>query len=386
MSEINENAVQEINQEVDLAPEANENASVLSFDELDQLTDGREGAELLSEGKKEATPKKNESKPKAENHDEEAEKGPEAEEGEEQALEEEIKRIMAKQGEDNLELYANTSFKHKVDGEEVDVELQELLNNYSGKVSYDKKFQEFSSERKDFETYKETYDKDIEQINGYITNFAEKIKNNDAMGALEYFAEFSGMKPHEFKRELLNQLAPEVFRLNEMSPEQLQAEDLRAQNEYLLRQQESEQKRSQEQQAQRELELEIANAQEAHNISDEDFQNAYQELLDGEFEGNITPAVIADYYVHSQAFSKAEEALTQVDPMLAQQDNILETLQKIVMENPSFDNEDLVEIVQDVYGDIKKTASKSVSKKVEPKKQAKKDPKSKEDYLDWEDL
>lgn len=386
MSEINENAVQEINQEVDLAPEANQNASVLSFDELDQLTDGREGAELLSEGKKETTPKKNESKPKAENHDEEAEKGPEAEEGEEQALEEEIKRIMAKQGEDNLELYANTSFKHKVDGEEVDVELQELLNNYSGKVSYDKKFQEFSSERKDFEAYKETYDKDIEQINGYITNFAEKIKNNDAMGALEYFAEFSGMKPHEFKRELLNQLAPEVFRLNEMSPEQLQAEDLRAQNEYLLRQQESEQKRSQEQQAQRELELEIANAQEAHNISDEDFQNAYQELLDGEFEGNITPAVIADYYVHSRAFSKAEEALTQVDPMLAQQDNILETLQKIVMENPSFDNEDLVEIVQDVYGDIKKTASKSVSKKVEPKKQAKKEPKSKEDYLDWEDL
>jgi hypothetical protein len=379
MSEINENAVQEINQEVDLAPEANENASVLSFDELDQLTDGREGAELLSESKKESTPKENKSDSKEAGDAKEVDVA-------EEAIEEEIKKILAKQGESDVELYANTSFKHKVDGEEVDVELQELLNNYSGKVSYDKKFQEFSSERKDFETYKETYDKDIEQINGYITNFAQKIKNNDAMGALEYFAEFSGMKPHEFKRELLNQLAPEVFRLNEMSPEQLQAEDLRAQNEYLLRQQESEQKRSQEQQAQRELELEIANAQEAHNISDEDFQNAYQELMDGEFEGNITPAVIADYYVHSQAFSKAEEALTQVDPMLAQQDNILETLQKIVMENPSFDNEDLVEIVQDVYGDIKKTASKSVSKKVEPKKQAKKDPKSKEDYLDWEDL
>jgi|TARA_B100001094_G_scaffold312723_1_gene349693 hypothetical protein len=381
MSEINENAVQEVNQEVDLAPEANENAAVLSFDELDQLTDGREGAELLSEGKskKESAPKENKSDSKEAGDAKEVDVA-------EEAIEEEIKKILAKQGEGDVELYANTSFKHKVDGEEVDVELQELLNNYSGKMSYDKKFQEFSSERKDFETYKETYDKDIEQINGYITKFAEKIKSNDAMGALEYFAEFSGMKPHEFKRELLNQIAPEVFRLNEMSPEQLQAEDLRTQNEYLLRQQESEQKRSQEQHSQKELEMEIANAQEAHNISDEAFQNAYQELMDGEFEGNITPAVIADYYVHSQAFSKAEEALTQVDPILAQQDNILETLQKIVMENPSFDNEDLVEIVKDVYGDIKKTASKSVSKKVEPKEQVKKEPKSKEDYLEWDDL
>ena len=379
MSEINENAVQEINQEVDLAPEANENASVLSFDELDQLTDGRQGAELLSESKKESAPKENKSEPKAESKSEESEVT-------EEEIKEEIKKILARQGEDDVELYANTVFKHKVDGEEVDVELQELLNNYSGKVSYDKKFQEFSSEKRDFEEYRESYDNDIQTINGYINNFAEKIKSNDALGALEYFAEFAGMKPHEFRKELVQQIAPEVFRINEMSPEQLEAEELRVQNEYLLRQQESDQQRSQQQQVQQELELEIANVQEAHNISDEDFENAYQELIDGDFEGSITPAVIADYYNHSMAFSKAEYALSQIDPMLAQQDNILETLQKIVMENPSFDNEDLVEIVQDVYGDIVKTASKAVSKKASPKKQVQKAVSSKEDYLDWDDL
>ena len=386
MSEEATNNIQEVNQEVDLAPEANEQAGVLTFDELDQLTDGRSEETLLSENKKESEAKEDKPEAKAEDTDEEAEKGPEKEEGEAEAFEEEIKKLLARQGDEEMELAANLLFKHKVDGEEVDVELQELLNNYSGKISYDRKFQEFSSSKKEFEQYKQGYDKDIEQINGYINKFAEKIKSNDAMGALQYFAEFSGMKPHEFKRELLNQLAPEVFRLNEMSPEQIQAEDLKAQNDYLLQKQESDQKRSQEEQSLIELQKEIANVQEAHSISDEDFENAYQELLDGEFEGSLTPAIVADYYVNSQAFSKAETALTQVDPMLAQQDNILETLQKIVMENPSFDNEDLVEIVQDVYGDIKKTASKSVSKKAEPKKQEKKAPTSKEDYLDWEDL
>ena len=55
---------------------------------------------------------------------------------------------MAKQGEEDLELAANTLFKQKIDGEEVDVDLQELLNNYSGKISYDKKFQELSDQKK----------------------------------------------------------------------------------------------------------------------------------------------------------------------------------------------------------------------------------------------
>lgn len=379
MSEINENAVQEINQEVDLAPEANENASVLSFDELDQLTDGREGAELLSESKKESTPKENKSDSKEAGDAKEVDVA-------EEAIEEEIKKILAKQGESDVELYANTSFKHKVDGEEVDVELQELLNNYSGKVSYDKKFQEFSSERKDFETYKETYDKDIEQINGYITNFAQKIKNNDAMGALEYFAEFSGMKPHEFKRELLSQLAPEVERLSMMSPEELKNEELLAQNEYLLKQQESAQEQAQKQQALKELEMEIADVQEAHSMSDEEFENAYQELLDSEYEGDINPQAVAEYYTHSIAFSRADDVLSSISPQLADQESVVESLQQVIMENPSFDNDDLKEIVQEVYGDMLEQASKTVSKKAEPKETKKKESRSKESYIDFDDL
>ena len=57
------------------------------------------------------------------------------------------------------------------------------------------------------------------------------------------------MKPHEFQRELLSQIAPEIERRAIMSPEELKHEELQAQNEYLLKQQESAQVQSQEQQA-----------------------------------------------------------------------------------------------------------------------------------------
>ena len=382
MSDEATNQVQEIQQEVDLAPEANESAQTLSFDELDALTDGRSGAEVLSEAKKEISGKEDKSESKEESSGEEVEA--KSEETEEKI--EEIKKLIAKYGDEEMEIAANAIFKHKVDGEEVDVELQELLNNYSGKMSYDKKFQEFSSERKEFESEREDYSKQIDNINNYINSFADKLKNDDALGALAYFAEFSGMKPHEFKRELLSQLAPEVERLSMMSPEELKNEELLAQNEYLLKQQESAQEQAQKQQALKELEMEIADVQEAHSMSDEEFENAYQELLDSEYEGDINPQAVAEYYTHSVAFSRADDILSSISPQLADQDQVVESLQQVIMENPSFDNDDLKEIVEEVYGDMLEQASKTVSKKAEPKKETKKESRSKETYIDFDDL
>jgi hypothetical protein len=388
VSEIVEN-MQEVNQEVDLAPEAHEDAGALSFDELDSLTDGRSEEKILNDVKKEikTETKKNEPKAKAEDHDEEADLGAKAEEGESEAFKEEIKRIMAKQGEEELELAANTLFRQKVDGEEVDVDLQELLNNYSGKISYDKKFQELSDQKKQYESDLNQYKSEMDEVNSYINNFADKIKNNDALGALEYFAQFSGMKPYEFRRELLNQLAPEVDRIRNMSPDQQKVEELNMQTEYLQRQQESAQQHSQQQQALRELELEIETVQEAHGISTEDFSSAFENLKDSGYDGQITPQVVADFYLNSQAFSRADEILSSVDESLSQNEQVVETLQNIIMENPSFDNDDLLEIVNDVFGAEKKKISKSVSRKaITPQKQEKKEPRKQEEYVDWDDF
>jgi hypothetical protein len=382
MSEELMESVQQVNQEVDLAPEAHEDAGALSFDELDSLTDGRTEENLLNEASKEtkAETKENKSEPKAESDSEEIEAS-------EEEAQEEIKKLIAKYGEEELEIAANSIFKHKVDGEEVDVELQELLNNYSGKVSYDKKFQEFSSQKKEFDAYKNKYDNDIKQINSYINDFAQKFRQNDALGALEYFAEFAGMKPYEFRRELLNQLVPEMERRSVMTEDQIKAEELAFQNEYLMRQHESAQKQSQEQQALRELENEIVRVQEAHGISDEDFENAYNELMEIDYDGEINPATVAEYYMHSAAYSKADEILSGIDPLLAEQDPVVESLQKVIVENPDFDDNDLIEIVQTVYSDFKKDASKSVSKKASPpKKQETKNTQSKQNYMDWDEI
>ena len=388
MSEETVNNVQEIHEEVSTSEGDANKANLMTFDDLDNLTDDRSDKELLNEAKKLSEEKGKEDKPQNEVKSEGKAEEVDVEKKEEEAEIKEIKKLLGKYGDDEMEVAAETLFKHKVDGEDVDVSLQDLLNNYSGKVSYDKKFQEFSESKKEFNSYKEVYDKDIETINSYINNFSQKLKEKDALGALSYFAEFSGMEPHTFRRQLLDQLTPEVDRLAQLSPEQLENEKLIQQNEYLENQRESEVNKRQEEQSRQELLNEIKSLQEAHNISDDSFRSSYQELVEGGFDGEITPDIVAEYYVHSAAFTKSEEVLNQINPELVQNDQIVESLQKVIVENPSFDNNDLIDIVQEVYGNTKKEASKSVSKKVSQaeKKQETKVSKEKESYLSFDDL
>lgn len=376
-----ENATQQVNESVDLAPEAHESAQALSFDELDALTDGRSDTEILNEASKnKEASKEDESIPEGSSE-------PEEEQATEEAVEEEIKKLIAKYGEEDLEIAANAVFKHKVDGEEVDVELQELLNNYSGKVSYDKKFQEFSSQKKEFDDYKVQYDNDIEAISNYVNTFREKMSSENPMEALDYFAEFSGMKPHEFKRQLINAMIPEVNRVSQMSADEYKNEYLRAENSYLQRQKESENARLREEQSQSELQNEIKQVQEAHNMTEEAFLESFQELSESEYEGEITPQAVAEYHMHSQAFSKADDILSQVNQSLVDDDQVVESLQKVIVENPSFDDNDLLEIVQEVYGNFKQESSEKVSKKVaKPTKKPSTPKKQLEDVIDWDDL
>ena len=385
---------QDVNETVDTAPEAAGDAEALTFDDLDNLTDTRSDKEIVSDAKKEAKSKakENESQDEGLGNEEanqvaEEENKKEASKEEENAEEEEyIKKITGKSGKKKYELNPDTIFKHKVDGEEVDVSLQDLLNNYSGKVSYDKRFQEFSSERNRYQEEKERHDAEITEIKGYIDDFAEKIKNEDALGALEYFAEFAGMKPYEFRTELVRQISPEVERRSMMSPEEIENENLRAQNDYLIRQQESEANNKTTEQSHQELGREIRRVQEAHDIADDDFSNAYRELLQSEFDGEITPSIVGEYYVHTQAFSKAESILSQVDATLAGNEQIVESFQKVIVENPSFDDDDLNEIVQEVYGEYKKEASETVSKKLAVSEKPQKKSRSKENFLSFEDF
>lgn len=376
-------SVQTVIEDLDTSTIDTQDAASVSFDELDFLTDGRNEEKLLNEAAKNIEAK---STPEDQQYIEEESSG-EKRETKQEEIEEEIKKILAKQGEADVELFANAKFKHKVDGEEVEVELQELLNNYSGKVSYDRKFQELSESNKIFKQERDTYLNEKQEIKNYINTFTQKLQNNDAMGALEYIAGFSGMEPLAFRRELLNQLTPIIMDRANMTQEQLEADDLMMQNAYLRQQYESVQERQRQEQAIKELESQIASVQEAHGMTEDTFRDAYNNLVESGYSGEITPSKVAEFYTEYNAYSKASDLLSEVDPALGLERNVVENLQRVIVENPSFDDNDLIEIVQEVYGSVKKEISQKVSKKASvPMKQSTSKTVAKQNYVDFDDL
>ena len=388
MSEELRNLDQEIIEDASSETLNSQDAASLSFDDMDQLTD--EGVNSVSESEMPKKEQKDESYFEGESDSEEIESSTKkVEEKEEQV--EEIKKLIARYNDEETEIAANSIFKHKINGEDVDVELQELLNNYSGKVSYEKKFQELAGRKKEFEKFKSDYDEDINTIYNVISGFRDSMKNNDGLGALQHFANFAGMKPYEFQENLITSLIPEVVRRANMTEEQLRTEKLHAENAYLRQQQESEQARLEQEQLRKELQAEITQLQEAHGISEDAFNESYRTLVETGYEGEINPQAVAEFHVHYSAFSKADTILNQVSSSLAGDREIVENLQRVIVENPNFDDNDLLDIVNEVYGDYVKSISKKVSNKVAKsapvKKQSKPSSKSKgEEYLDWEDL
>ena len=391
MNEELANLDQEISEDMSSEAPNTQDAASLSFEDMDELSN--EGVDSVAESEMPKAKQEDEFPIEGESDSEEVKASEETSKTIEEKAEqvEEIKKLIARYNDEETELAANALFKHKIDGEEVDVELQELLNNYSGKVSYDKKFQELAGRKKEFEEFKNNYDSDIETIYNVISGFRDSMKENDGMGALQHFANFAGMKPYEFQESLITSLIPEVVRRANMSEEQIQQERLQAENNYLRQQQESEQARLEQEQLRSELQAEITQLQEAHGISEDEFNESYRTLMDTGYEGEINPQAVAEFHVHYSAFSKADSILNQVSESLAEDQEIVESLQKVIVENPSFDDNDLIGIVNEVYGDYVKSISKKVSNKASktaPKKKQSTNPSQpkKEEYLDWEDL
>ena len=395
MSEVIENV--EVNETVGTEEADLNNGSAMTFDDLDSLTNTKDSKELLNEAKdfleqgSEETSTKEEGKSKVPNKNKREEEiaEPEAEEEAGEAeVEEEIKYKQASFKDISQEIAEDTSFKHKVDGEEVDVTLKDLLENYSGKVPWDKRFNELNVSKKEYEQAKKEYTEEKEYINNYIGEFAQKMQEGKAVEALGFLAEFAGMKPYEFKQKLVDSIAPEIDRKRQLTPDQIQNEQLQEQNKYLEQKRESEKQILENKQATMELEQQIKSLQETYGIDDEAFDSAYDELLETDLKDKLNPELIVNYVRHKNAFTKAESVLSEVQPSLTSNKYVMDAVENIIFENPKLTDGEITEIVQSIYGQEKKKASKAVSKKIQgnSKEQSKRTPVEYEDAVDFDDL
>jgi hypothetical protein len=366
----------------DVTTPTNDDGNYHSFDDLEQSTDSRSDTEVMEEAKKVAAEETKEvvkeAVKEASSEDKVSEKTVEEnlEDAGETAVEEiveEIRKLEAKFGDERLEIPQDAVISVTIDGEEQEISLNDLRNNYSGKVAWDKKFSELGREKQQFSQDKSLVEK-------YVSDFAALAEKGDHAGAMEYLASLSGQNPLEFRKALRDQIIEEHKAMLEMDETQKQAYELQEENEFLKRQKESESMRSEEQQTLMELQNQIKSMQETHKVSDEELMAAYDEL-GKEFGDELTLDTIQEYIVASRAYSTVESVLGEASSSMSEE--ILHDMATVVMQNPDFTSEDIQEIFSEAYPELAGTQKKQPAKKAQKAaKQAKAEEAARESAAD----
>lgn len=330
--------------------------SAPSFDDIEELTETKADKEAIKEV---ISDEPAEGKENQVVEEEVAAESPE--EGDiDEITEEEIKRITASYGEETLEIPETAVFIQKVDGEEQEVTLAELRQNFAGKVPWDRRFQELDKKTKDFEREKN-------QINQYVNDFAKKVNDGDVLGAMEYVAEFAGKDPLEFRKEIKTLLLTNLQEYASLSEEQRKQADLQEENEFLRRRQQSESERRAQDQEQASVQRELDRIQETYGIDDTALVALHDDLVaNGVAKETITTAMLEKYHRSSVAYGKAEKVLGEFDESYVNNDAMVETVKRYVDSDLMMDENAVREYVTKSFPGIsqKKSASKSVSNRV----------------------
>ena len=281
----------------------------------------------------------------------------------------EISEKQEEQGEKDAKRKGNEEGVHEVvlNGEKVEVTLQDLKNAYSGKKEIDKRFTELDKERKEWQDEKS-------QVEGYIAEFGNRVKDGNIMGGLAYFADFAGIPAYLLKEQLIAAITPEIQSRANMTQEEISNQLLKGENDFLQQRNESERERNtkeqarlQSQQAERDLKVEIESVRETHKIEEEDWNEAFSALDETlPQDQNINVEMVKNVILEKRRLdlidTKADSFTKEYSDVL--NDEFKTTLKGIMQDHPEFTDDDIKAIVKEA---ISKHTDKQVSDRLSKK-------------------
>ncbi len=261
----------------------------------------------------------------------------------------------------------------KVDGEMQEISLKEFKSGISGQKALSQKWSEVDRVHKQNQ-------KDIKDVNDYVNTFSSKMKEGDALAAMEYLGSFSGMGGHQIKASLIKALMPDIERMGIMSQSEIDLEYQTADNSFLKEQREQDLVKQDERQASENLNRLVTETRNSLSIEDNEWNDAI-DYLDKHLDKDqaITPELVGEYVQFERAGSQAEVLLKDVEGENLFNDVNMDALQQVILDNPNFTEEDLKEVVAESFKMAKNNAvEEKIGKQAVTKKVSGKQTKSEE--------
>ncbi len=189
-----------------------------------------------------------------------------------------------------IEVPKDHKFKVKIDGQDVEVTLEELTNGYSGKQAISKRFTEFDKEKKTFQKEKEQILNDQKYVRGEVdelrnsfSTHIEEFKKNgftskNPMAALDTLLDKIGVDSYAFNRAAFEHNLPEYAKFFEMSEVEQDAYFVKKENEFFRKKEQTFAERTKQAQSQQERQRQEFDLIKQSGLSTDSYNLHFDEL------------------------------------------------------------------------------------------------------------
>lgn len=361
-----------------------------------------------SEGKVIKDDKKSEKKEEDDSEDGEEEESEVEEESEEEESEEveekpeqekkDTKKLRMRMGNELFNVDSDASFKVKVDGENVDVPLQELINNYSGKTAWDKKFTDLGKEKKAFESQVSQFKAKVSEIDSTLAKVIEPLKQKDGnpLDSLLYLVEMSGEDPYNAYRRIMEANLEELGKLYDMSEVERELYFHKKKDELYTNVAKKRHEKTQKEEVFNQTVQKVDSLRQSFNVTEEQYVEASDEL-ESIFEesgldvNDITHEAIVDYASLKPHIAVVKELIDPYEENISEEKfgDVVAELSRYLRDGKA-DKKTIQEILKrnfSVEEDVKELNTKVYSKgqKAPVKKTLKQETSKFESFDDWDE-
>ena len=292
---------------------------------------------------------------------------------------------------------ADSTIPVKIDGKTEEIPMQELINNYSGKTAWDKKFTEIGKEKKTLEFEKASLTKQKESLTHHLNMALGPIKdiNKNPIDSLLYLVEMSGEDPYNAYRRIMEANLEEIGTLMDLSEVERELYFHKKKDELHNNVARKRSEKQQSEQTFNQAVQRIDSLRQAHNVTESAFVDASEELESiykesGLDINSVTDEAIVDYaslkphiatvrelvepYVDNISEEKYGDVVAELSRYLRDGKADEANIKQILARNFSVE-EDVKELNSKVYGK---------SAKAPVKKALKEESSSLESFDDWE--
>jgi hypothetical protein len=274
------------------------------------------------------------------------------------------KAIKAKLGDEKLSLDPEMTFKQKVDGEEQEVTLREALNSWSGEQHFKQKYDELGVKNQQAEqkiqesTQKiEEFEQNRTQLANDMAGIIQKLEDGkgNPLDGVYKLLDWAGRDVLSFEKRVHEALYEQFKDMSEMDDVELELFWRNKEVEYLRKQNEVSASRNRQTSEESEARKQIDDQRKARGVSEEDFAQAYDSLIEqakesGEDLEGITVDDVLELAVTGPLVMTAEDLSKEYLEELGDEEAVQLISSVVKFLKDGYSEEEIAETLRDSFG------------------------------------